>query len=225
MNAPSFLPVILSILMLAVAVYSVWRLGIARAWGRESDIEADVLHFAAGIAAAGLLCTWARTLPRGAWAGLFAAGVLYFAIRAAVAWRARGSGVGVRAPLARFGVCAVLVYCFLAGVAPSTIHGSSAGQYTMAGMPGMIVDQTVDLPALGLILVAGLAFYAVSVVARLSPEPQQAGAGTVPAPRSATAAQATTTRGVGGLLAPRSLEVCQVALVVVLAYAILSKIV
>jgi hypothetical protein len=230
-NAPSFLPNFLSTLMLVLAVYALWRLAIAPAWGRRTDIEADVLQLAAGLAAAGLLSTWARTLPRHVWAGLFAAGAVYFAARAGQAW----SDVQRRRPLlARAGVCAVLVYMFLAGVAPSTLHGSTAGQYTMAGMPGMIVDQTVDLPALGLILVAGLAFYAVAVLARVGAETEQAGVNVSAGVRADTGADAMdgedaedalSPGGRGTLLAPRSVEACQVALALVLAYAILSKIV
>ena len=79
--------------------------------------------------------------------------------------------------------------------------------------------------------VAGLAFYAVTVLARLSPE-------TEPGSELATAgatASATETGGAparvrvaaaaGDFLAPRSVQACRVALLVVLAYAILSKVV
>lgn len=215
MNAPPFLPVVLSVLMLVLAVYSAWRVGAARAWGRGTDLETELLHFAAGLAAAGLLSTWARTLPREVWAVLFAVAAVYFALRAARGW-AEQTEVW-RAPLARAGVCAVLVYCFLAGVAPSTIHGSTAGQVTMAGMPGMIKDETVDLPALGLILAAALAFAAVAVVGRLSPETD--GETAVAAPPVAATPAGTV------LLAPRSVALCRVALLIALAYAILSKIV
>lgn len=214
MNAPPFLPVALSTLMLLLVVYSAGRLGAARAWGRGTDVETDVTHLAAGLATAGLLSTWARTLPRDVWAVLFAVAALYFALRAAHGWAEQTEAW--RAPLGRAGVCAVLVYCFLAGVAPSTIHGSTAGQITMAGMPGMIKDETVDLPALGLILAAGLAFAAVAVVGRLSPETDG---------ESAAAPAAPATPAGTALLAPRSVALCRVALLVVLAYAILSKIV
>jgi hypothetical protein len=239
-NAPSFLPVVLSLLMLAAAVYSLWRLAVARVLERSVDIEADVLHLAAGLAAAGLISSWARTLPRDLWAGLFAAGAVYFGYRAWQVWDERRTRL---VPAARAGVCGVLVYAFLAGVAPSTLHGSTAGQYTMAGMPGMIKDQTVALPALGLILVVALAFYAVALVGRLSPEPEavaqsgaaataaggkasgKAGGGAGKAAAKAKAVTGAAREEAGTLLAPRSVELCQVALVLVLAYAILSKLV
>jgi hypothetical protein len=121
-------------------------------------------------------------------------------------------------------------------------------------MPGMIKDQTIALPALGLILVVALAFYAVAVVAQLSPEPDtEAGGGAAGAdaargggPRGAVGAggkggkpgkTAGGARGAGArpaggaekagaaMLAPRSVEICRIVLVLVLAYAILSKLV
>jgi hypothetical protein len=167
-NAPSFLPLVLSALMILVAGYALWRLGVARAWGQSTDTETDVLHLAAGVAAAGLLSAWAHTLPRDVWTALFSLGTGWFAYRMRADWP---DPAARRAAAAHTGVCAVFVYAFGAGVAPSTIHGSSAGQFTMAGMPEMIKDQTVALPALGLVLVAALAFTAVAAVARLSPEP------------------------------------------------------
>lgn len=269
MNAPSFLPVVLSLLMLAAAVYSLWRLAMARVLERATDVEADLLHLAAGLAAAGLVSSWARTLPRDLWAVLFAAAAVYFAYRAWEVWDERRTRL---VPAARAGLCGVFVYAFLAGVAPSTLQGSTAGQYTMAGMPGMIKDQTIALPALGLILVVALAFYAVAVVAQLSPEPgtetgggaaaaaaaggasgkgakaagtRTAGAkavgtktvgtkivGTKAAGTKAAGTKAAGARPAGGadkaaaaMLAPRSVEICRIVLVLVLAYAILSKLV
>lgn len=249
MNAPSFLPVVLSLLMLAAAVYSLWRLAMARVLERAVDVEADVLHLAAGLAAAGLVSSWARTLPRDLWAVLFAAAAVYFAYRAWEVWDERHARL---VPAARAGLCGVFVYAFLAGVAPSTLQGSTAGQYTMAGMPGMIKDQTIALPALGLILVVALAFYAVAVVAQLSPEPDTdtGGGRAVPAPAGGGGGGGRGTGGAAGkavrpgkttpakstgaggaekagaaLLAPRSVEICRIVLVLVLAYAILSKLV
>jgi hypothetical protein len=168
MNAPAWLSNLLSILMIALACYALWRLLIARAWGRAVDYEADALHLVAAIAAAGLISSWAHTLPRTAWLVVFAAAGVYFAVKAATGWAdgsARWRFTGA------FACCAVLVYAFAAGVAPSTLHGSTAGQYTMAGMPGMYMDQTEHFPALGLALVVALAFGAVVAVNRVGSTP------------------------------------------------------
>jgi len=62
---------------------------ISRIWGRATDYESDILHLAIGIAAAGLVADWARTLPRSVWTTLFALGCIYFAVRTYQAWADR----------------------------------------------------------------------------------------------------------------------------------------
>jgi hypothetical protein len=144
------------------------------------------------------------------WTGIFIAGGIYFAVRAYLTWPDRA----VRGKLlAQTGCCAVLVYMFLAGVAPTTIQGSTAGQYTMAGMgDGMILDQTITYPAIGLIFVVALCFYAVAVLNGIAP---------LSAPETAEEGESSSTL----LLAPRSLDVCRIVIVLVLAYAIVTKLV
>ena len=77
MNAPIRLSRLVSALAITVAGYALWRILIARAWHSAVDFDADALHLAAGIAAAGLVSTWAHTLPRAAWTAVFAAGAAY----------------------------------------------------------------------------------------------------------------------------------------------------
>lgn len=212
MNAPAWLSNLFSILMIALACYALWRLLIARAWGRAVDYETDGLHLLAGLAAGGLITSWARTLPRPAWAVVFVVVGIYFAVRAAQMWDEAGRR---RRLLGGFGCCAVLVYAFTAGVAPSTLNGSTAGQHTMAGMPGMILDQTERFPALGLVFVVALAFAAVVVVNRAGSMPTAEQAAQVGGPKD----------GALGVLTPRVAEVCRVLLLLTLAYVILSKLV
>lgn len=203
MNAPPLLNAALSILLVVVAAFALWRIAMSRAPGVRGDIENDLLVLAAAVAIAGLLENWARTLPRSAWSIVFAAAAVYFAVRALVVRaspRARGR------MLSHTGGCLVLLYAFTAGVAPSTLKGSTAGQYTMAGMPGMYVDQTITYPALGLLCVLALVLHATTSVARLSPE---------------AAAVSPSVR----LLAPRSSEACRIVVTLTLAYAILGKLV
>jgi hypothetical protein len=79
----------------------------------------------------------------------------------------------------------------------------------MAGMDGMILDQTITYPTIGLVFVVGLCFYAVSVLNQITPLSTE-----------------TAETGTGSLmLAPRSVDVCRVLIVLVLAYAILTKLV
>jgi len=209
-NAPTWLTGLVSTLMVFVAGYSLWRLAICRAWGRVTDYESDVLHLAVGIAGAGLVADWAHTLPRPVWTGLFIVGGVYFAVRTYRGW---SDHVARAKLLAHTACCAILVYMFLAGVAPSTLSGSTAGQYTMAGMPGMIMDQTISYPTIGLVLVVGLCFYAVAVLNQMKPPGEDA--------------SAATDEADGGslVLAPRSVDACRIVIVLVLAYAILTKLV
>jgi hypothetical protein len=215
-NAPNWLTALVSTLMIFVAGYSAWRLAISKAWGRVTDYESDVLHFAIGIAAAGLIAKWAHTLPRSVWTVLFIAGGVYFAVRTYRSWSDRPQRAKL---LAHTACCAVIVYMFLAGVAPSTLSGSTAGQYTMAGMPDMILDPTITYPAIGLIFVVGLCFYAVAVLNRIQPAQEDGDAPAI--------AGDSGDGGVGSglLLAPRSVDACRILIVLVLAYAILTKLV
>ena len=225
MNAPTWLTALVAALMVLVATYSVWRLAVARLWERATDYETDILNLAIGVAGAGLVASWAHTLPRSAWTVVFALGGVYFAVRTYRAW----SDTAVRGRLlAHTACCAIIVYMFLAGVAPTTIQGSTAGQFTMAGEQGMILDQTITFPAIGLVFVVGLCFYAVTVLNRIEPltsvtaeaaEPEDLDEGFGSMDGTGTGG------GVGLMLAPRSVEVCRIVIALVLIYAILTKLV
>ncbi|WP_034271779.1 hypothetical protein [Actinospica robiniae] len=209
MNAPIWLSTLLSVLMVAVACAALVRMVIAGGWRRAVDYETEGLHLIAGLAAAGLISAWAGTLPRPAWTVVFVAAGVYLAARAWRSW----ADVKVRRPLlGGLACCVVLVYALTADVRPSVIHGSTAGSFAM---PDMILDQTERFPALGLALVVALAFAAVAAVNRAGmtprPEPQPAIGG----PQD----------GAAVLLAPRFVTLSRVLLFVVLAFAILSKIV
>jgi hypothetical protein len=214
-NAPNWLTALVSTLMVFVAGYSAWRLAISKAWGRATDHESDILHLAVGVAGAGLIAKWAHTLPRSVWTVLFIAGGVYFAVRTYRSWSDRAARPRL---LAHTACCAIIVYMFLAGVAPSTLSGSTAGEYTMAGMPGMILDPTLTYPAIGLIFAVGLCFYAVAVLNQMQPLKSQA-------TDDAPSATSSTDGGSGLFLAPRSVDACRIVIVLVLAYAILSKLV
>lgn len=88
----------------------------------------------------------------------------------------------------------------------------------MAGMPGMILDPTLTYPAIGLIFAVGLCFYAVAVLNQMQPLKSQA-------TDDAPSASSSTDGGSGLFLAPRSVDACRIVIVLVLAYAILSKLV
>jgi hypothetical protein len=200
LNAPAWLPVILAAVMLAVAAFSLWRIAMARVLGPSSanpDFAPDAVVLLLALATAGMLVRWMHLLNPGIWALLLCAAGVWLAFRSAVAAVAG---------------CAIAVYMLLAGVAPSTINGSTAGSYTMAGMSDMYKDTTITFPALGIVLSVVLLGYAVTALDRLTPTRRPAES----TPGATSAAQA---------LAPRALVLCEVAIVVTMAYAILAKLV
>jgi hypothetical protein len=163
MNAPAWLPPILAALMLAVAAFTIWRTAMSRVLATAGDAETTsdpttdlstaIVVALLALATAGMLVHWMTLLRPGIWAVLLAV---------AGAWL-----VSRRAYVTAAG-CAIGVYMLLAGVAPSTISGSTAGYYTMAGMPDMYKDTTITYPALGVALSVVLVGYAVVAVDRLS---------------------------------------------------------
>jgi hypothetical protein len=208
MNAPSWLPAILAALMLIIAAYTLWRLAMARALDLPSDPAHDAVVLLLSVATGGMLVSWMHVLRPGIWALLLGAAGIGFAVRAIQLTRpsapstAAGPG-STRVALVATGGCAVAVYMLLAGVAPTTIQGSTAGYYTMAGMSDMYKDTTITFPALGVALCVVLAGYAVFALDRIT-APTQSPART---------------------FAPRSVALCEIAIMVTMAYAILAKLV
>ena len=215
MNAPGWLPPILAAVMLLVAAYSLWRLAMARILGLTADLAHDAVVFLLSVATAGMLVSWMNVLRPGIWALLLGAVGVGFAAHAVRQRRSAPKGAtagSARVSLFAAGGCAVAVYMLLAGVAPSTIKGSTAGYYTMAGMSDMYKDTTITFPALGVALCIVLLGYAVIALDRITALPE-------------TAERAST--GVAGTraFAPRSVTACEIAIVVTMAYAILAKLV
>src|SRR6185312_16408137 len=102
-NAPIWLSTLLSILMVAVACAAVARMVVAGGWRRAVDYETETLHLLAGLAAAGLISSWAGTLPRPVWTVVFVAAGVYLAVRA---WRSWADTKARRVLLGGFACCA-----------------------------------------------------------------------------------------------------------------------
>lgn len=215
MNAPAWLPVILAALMLVIAGYTLWRIAMSRLLGVPSDLEHDVVVFLLSVATAGMLVRWMHVLRPGLWALLLAAAGAWFAVRAVRLGRGRAearAGGAMRLASAATAGCAIGVYMLLAGVAPSTISGSTAGYYTMAGMSDMYKDTTITFPAVGIVLAVLLLCYAVASLDRISPSQDRI---------EVTSGDVSVTR----VLAPRTLALCEVVIVLTMAYAIFAKLV
>ena len=219
MNAPAWLTVLVTVMALAVAVFFAWRLVVAGGFNRAIEPETDVFYAAVGLALAGMLARWMRVLPPGVWAVVFGCATVWFVVRCVRAHRVGDCGARGRYAFDA-GVASVLVYMPVAGVAPSTLRGSTAGMVTMAGMPGMMVDSTEHAPALGLLLVLGVVGGAVVLLDRLS------AARSVVSERVG-AADGDLTDQAAPLppLLPRIAGACRILLLIVIAYAILGKLV
>jgi hypothetical protein len=169
------------------------------------DYARDAVVFLLALAMSGMLVRWMHVLSPGIWALLIGAAGIGFAVRAALLGRRPEPGQSGGSALVAAGGCGVAVYMLLAGVAPSTMNGSTAGYYTMAGMPDMYKDTTIAFPALGVALAVVLVGYAVTALDGLS---------------------AKAARGPSdGALAARAIAGCEIAIVVTMAFAILAKLV
>jgi hypothetical protein len=230
-NAPAWLPNILAAVMLTIMVFLVWRMAVSRVWPRMPDYESDTFLALAALSMGGMLEKWMQTLPRDVWATVFAVAAAWFAVRAVLARRRPPTGALIVAEtgrgrlMASTAIAVVLMYMLLAGVAPTTLSGSTAGQYTMAGMADMIKDVTIDYPAIGLVFAVAAIGYVVVLLDRLS----LAGHGATGTPEAAVPPTDDPVDGPDpafpGTLAPRAAECCRVALLVTMAYAMLATLV
>ena len=210
MNAPAWLPPILAVAMLFITAYCLWRIAVARMLATSTDYANDAAVALLALATAGMLVHWMHVLTPGIWAALLAVAAVTTLAVSALRRGARPAGH----VLTTAAGCAIGVYMLLAGVAPSTISGSTAGYYTMAGMTDMYKDTTIAFPAVGVVFAVVLAGYAVLALDGTS------------RPTATAGRPAITDSSVAlPVLAPRSVAVCQVALAVVMAYAILAKLV
>ena len=221
MNAPSWLPPILAAVMLVIAGYNIWRLAVSRIYGTRTDYQLDIAQLLLSVATAGMLVKWMNLATPGFWALILAIAGLWLLLRATPQLQATSSQLGGTTRLSRAswvtaGGCAVAVYMLLAGVAPSTIQGSTAGEYTMAGMTDMYKDSTITYPTLGILLAVVLVVFAVAALDHVSRHD---------GPSGSSAQSAGSGDAIGWLLAPRTSVLCGVALAVTMAYAILAKLV
>ncbi len=79
MGGPAWLTGIFAALMIAVAAYCASRLVVVRWWPRPTDLDADGVHVAMGVAMAGMLVAGLRFLSSGIWEAVFAAAAAWFA--------------------------------------------------------------------------------------------------------------------------------------------------
>jgi hypothetical protein len=211
MGGPGWLSGSFAAVMLTVAVYCAGRLLAARWWRRPTELDTDGAHVVMGVAMAGMLVSGLRTLPAGMWAGVFAAGAVWFgwltlkARRAATAtspWRCLHA-----AP--QLVECAAMVYMFL--LLPTSASAAAAVRGAAAGMNAMTISPNGSrFSFLPLLLALFLLGYVVWLGDRL----------TGPAQVPASGAR----RGVAGYgqspqkLAPRCAVLCKMAMGITMGY-------
>ena len=221
MGGPGWLSGIFAALMLTVATYCTGRLLAARRWRRPTELDTDGAHIVMGVAMAGMLVSGLRTLPTGAWEGVFAAGAAWFGGQTLRARRG--------APLSSWRClhaaphlveCASMLYMFLllpasaaratAADVASMTASSNASRFSFLALPaalfllGYVVwlgDRlTVHAPALA------LAGPRPEPGPRLEPGPPLSGADPAPGRR---------------YLAPRCAVLCKIAMGITMGYMLI----
>ncbi len=149
MAGPSWLAAALATVMIATAIYCAGRLAAARLWQRPTEVDADVVHVAMGVAMAGMLLPGLSPLPGTAWEVVFGAAAAWFAYQAARDRRRSGGDSGWRCshPVPHLVESAAMVFMLAA------LPGSWPGQaMPMSGMGGGRAAGGGSLWALAVIL-------------------------------------------------------------------------
>jgi hypothetical protein len=82
MGGPSWVAAALAAVMISTAIYCAGRLAAARLWQRSTEVDADAVHVAMGVAMAGMLLPGLSPLPGTVWEAVFVAAAAWFAYQA-----------------------------------------------------------------------------------------------------------------------------------------------
>ena len=134
MGGPSWLAAALAAVMIATAIYCAGRLAAARLWQRPTEVDADVVHVAMGVAMAGMLLPGLSPLPGTVWEAVFAAAAAWFAYQATRDRRRDGADSGWRCshPVPHLVESAAMV--FMLAALPGSWPGWPGQAMAMAGM-------------------------------------------------------------------------------------------
>src|SRR6476660_50186 len=128
MASPAWLTAIFAAASLAVAVYCVGRLVVARRGHRPTELDTDGAHVVMGVAMAGMLVSGLRTLPSAIWEVVFAAAAAWFGYRMPRARRgAQPSPWRSSHPLPHLVECAAMVFMFLILPASAAAGAATSG--------------------------------------------------------------------------------------------------
>ncbi len=235
MGGPGWLSGIFAALMLTVATYCIGRLLAARRWHRPTELDTDGAHIVMGVAMAGMLVPGLRTLPTGAWEGVFAAGAAWFGGQTLRARRG--------APLSSWRClhaaphlveCAAMLYMFLllpasvvraSVVRASVVRATAADVASMTAAPNAARFSFLALPMalflLGYVVWLGdrLTVHPTALALagqRLEPGPPMSGA--APTPIACPDAGPAPGRR---YLAPRCAVLCKIAMGITMGYMLI----
>lgn len=212
MAGPGWLAWIFAAVMLAVAVYCAARLVSAWWWRRPTELDADGVHAAMGVAMAGMLVTGLRTLPRGAWTAAFGGMVAWFA------WQTVRGRRGVAAspwrcphPLPHVVESAAMLYMLL--VLRDPARGGAGPGPAVAGMgaPGPAGRFSV--------LALGLAVFTVGYVVWLGDRLTMPTGD--PAAHGPVSHRPVSHGPAASVLAPRAAACCKIAMGVTMSYMLI----
>ena len=152
MAGPSWLAAALATVMIATAIYCAGRLAAARLWQRTTEVDADAVHVAMGVAMAGMLLSRLSPLPVTAWEAVFGASAAWFAYRAArsrLPRNAAGSRWQCSHPVAHLVESAAMIY--MLAVLPGSWPSWPGRAMAMPGMAGGPAAAGGSLSALAVI--------------------------------------------------------------------------
>jgi hypothetical protein len=175
-TGPSWLAGAFAAAMIGIALYCAGRLALSGLRRRETEIDADGMHVAMGVAMAGMLVPRLSPLPGSVWEVVFASAAVWFGWQA-IRTRSGSARGGWRCPypVPHLVECAAMLYMLLA-VPGSRPAGAGAGM-SMPGMGGS-PGTTGEFPALAVVLALFMVGYVVWTTDQLASTARARTAGT-----------------------------------------------
>ena len=174
MSGPAWLAGGLAVLMIAVAVYCVYRLAVSRLRGRDTERDADGLHVLMGIAMAGMLQPRLAAVPVAAWSTVFAVAAAWFAWQAVRTGGRGTAGTRCAHPVPHAIESAAMVYMLV------PVGSWRSGHRPGMAMPGMSQGATTGNPAITLVLALFMLGYVLWAIDRLAALSRPMAAATAP---------------------------------------------
>jgi hypothetical protein len=200
MGGPSWVAAALAAVMISTAIYCAGRLAAARLWRRFTEVDADAVHLAMGVAMAGMLLPGLSPLPGIVWEAVFGTAAAWFAYQAIRGLRRDGAAGRWWSshPVPHLVESAAMV--FMVAVLPGSWPGWPGQAVPMPGMGGGHPAADGSLWALAVILALFMTGYVLWTADQLT-GPARTPAGLTPGPvrdRAGTQASAAGPAGAAG---------------------------